>query len=208
MNEEALISGLYAVTPDEPDTARLLDLVSEAITGGARLVQYRNKIASADARRRQAQALLAICRRARVPLIINDDLALAVALDADGLHLGRDDGDLAAARAQLPRAILGASCYRDIARAQTAKQSGADYVAFGSFFASTTKPGATPAPLAVIAQAKRAVDLPIVAIGGITLENAPTLIDAGIDAVAVISALFGSDAVRQTAQRFAALFAR
>ena len=203
-----IISGLYAVTPDEADTLRLTAMVGEAIAGGARLVQYRNKTGSTELRAEQARALLDVCRACRIPLIINDDTDLAVKIGADGLHLGRDDGDLADARARLPRAIIGASCYSDIARALEARRLGADYVAFGSFFASSTKPGATRAPLALVGEAKRAIGLPVVAIGGITLDNAPGLLAAGVDSVAVISALFATGGVRQAAQRFAALFTR
>jgi len=207
MNSAHRIRGLYAVTPDEPDTARLAELVAQAVAGGARLVQYRNKTASQALRAEQGEALLEVCRRERVPLIINDDLDLAVRIGADGLHLGREDGDLAQARARLPDALLGASCYSDIGRAREAKRLGADYVAFGSFFASSTKPGATRAPLSVIAEARRAVALPVVAIGGITLDNARVLLAAGIDSVAVISALFSVPDVRAAAAQFAQLFA-
>ncbi|RPI47555.1 MAG: thiamine phosphate synthase [Betaproteobacteria bacterium] len=205
---DRIISGLYAVTPDEPDTQHLATMVGEAIAGGAHLVQYRNKTASAQLRAEQAMALLDVCRAGGVALIINDDIDLAARIGADGLHLGRDDGDLAQARARLPSALLGASCYGDIGRAQVAKRLGADYVAFGSFFASSTKPGATRAPLAIVAEAKRTVGLPVVAIGGITLANAPTLLAAGVDAVAVISALFAAGSVRDAAQSFTALFTR
>jgi len=203
-----MVSGLYAVTPDEPNTQHLAAMVGEAVAGGARLVQYRNKTATAELRAEQARALLDVCRAGGVPLIINDDIDLAARIDADGLHLGRDDGDLAQARARLPRALLGISCYDDIGRAQQAKRLGADYVAFGSFFVSSTKPGATRAPLSVVAEAKRSVGLPVVAIGGITLDNAPALQAAGVDAVAVISALFAAADVRVTAQHFTALFTR
>jgi thiamine-phosphate pyrophosphorylase len=202
-----LVRGLYAVTPDEPDTQRLAALVTQAVAGGARLVQYRNKDASAALAAEQGRVLLDVCRRGKAALIINDDLELAERIGADGLHLGRDDGDLARARARLPGAILGASCYADLGRALEAKRLGADYVAFGSFFASSTKPGATRAPLAIVAEARRALGLPVVAIGGITLENAPSLLAAGVDALAVISALFGVEDVRAAAERFAMLFA-
>lgn len=200
------IRGLYALTPDEPDTARLCALVEAAVAGGARLVQYRNKVASLELRLRQAQALLAICRRSGVPLIVNDDFAVAIAVDADGVHLGRDDGDIADARARLPGKLLGVSCYNEVERAVAAKRAGADYVAFGRFFASVTKPGDIRASLDLVAEARRRVLLPIVAIGGITLEHTPALIAGGVDAVAVISALFSSGNVRETAQRFAAMF--
>lgn len=200
--------GLYAVTPDTDDTARLSAMVIEAVDGGATLVQYRNKVATSTLRIQQATALLEICRRRNALLIINDDTELAVTIGAEGLHLGRDDGDIAAARARLPNALIGASCYRDIGNAIEAKRLGADYVAFGSFFASPTKPTAVRSPLSVITEAKQAVGLPVVAIGGITLQNTPDLIAAGVDAVAVITALFGAPSVRRAAEDFTQLFAR
>jgi thiamine-phosphate pyrophosphorylase len=139
--------------------------------------------------------------------VVNDDLALAIALDADGLHLGAGDGSLAAARSRLgPDKVLGASCYNRIENALAAARDGANYVAFGSFFASGVKPGAAHAPIALLQEAKRRVDLPAVAIGGITLDNAPRLIAAGADGVAVISALFGAADIRAAASRFNALF--
>ena len=200
------IRGLYAVTPDEPDTPRLVGLVQAALDGGARLVQYRNKVAAPQLRRKQAEALLAICRRADVPLIVNDELALAAEIGADGVHLGRDDGDASDARKRLAGKLLGVSCYNELSRASAAERAGADYVAFGRFFSSVTKPGDTRASLALVAEAKRQIRLPIVAIGGITLEDTPALIAGGIDAVAVVSALFSSSDVCNTARRFAALF--
>ena len=203
---ETKIRGLYAVTPDEPDTARLSAQVQAALEGGVRFVQYRNKVASAQLRRRQAGALLAICRCAGVPLIVNDDPVLAAEIDADGVHLGSDDGDVGAARATLPGKLVGASCYNEVARALAAQRAGADYVAFGRFFDSVTKPGDIRASLDLVAEARRRIELPIVAIGGITLERTPSLIAGGVDAVAVISALFSSADVRATARRFAALF--
>lgn len=203
---EAAIRGLYAVTPDEPDTARLCTLVAAAVSGGARLVQYRNKTASDALRMDQASALLAVCRRHNVPLIINDHIELAAQIGADGLHVGRDDGDAAAARARLPHALIGVSCYNQIDRALASKRDGADYVAFGRFFASTTKPGDIRASLELVAEARRIVALPIVAIGGITLQNAQPLVAGGVDALAVVSALFDSDDVAATARRFANLY--
>jgi thiamine-phosphate pyrophosphorylase len=203
------VSGLYAVTPDVADTPGLLTTAEAALAGGARMLQYRNKSASSALRLLQARALLTLCRKFRVPLIINDHLDLAVAVDADGLHLGAEDGSLATARKGLgPTRILGASCYDRVEHAREAERLGADYVAFGSFFPSSVKPGAVRAPLALLRDAKRSLSVPIVAIGGITLENAPQLIAAGADGVAVVSALFGADDVRLAASRFSALFAR
>lgn len=202
------VRGLYAVTPDSEDTAMLVSKVTEAVAGGARLVQYRNKVATPELRLEQATALLQTCRAGNALLIVNDDTDLAVKIGAQGLHLGRDDGDIAAARSRLPDALIGASCYRSIENALEAKRLGADYIAFGSFFASPTKPGAARSPLSIIGDAKRIVGLPVVAIGGITVENAPDLLAAGIDSVAVITALFGASSVKRAAEEFTALFSR
>jgi thiamine-phosphate pyrophosphorylase len=201
--------GLYALTPDEPDTAALAAAVRSAVAGGAAAVQYRNKRADAGLRRAQAAALAGLCRAAGVPLIVNDDLELALEVDAAGVHLGRGDGDLAAARRRLPPGkLLGASCYDRLDRAVRAVAAGADYVAFGSVFASPTKPAAVHAPLTLFGAAKRRLEVPVVAIGGITLENARAVVEAGADALAVLTALFGADDVAARARGFTALFAR
>jgi thiamine-phosphate pyrophosphorylase len=201
------IRGLYAVTPDERNTVALVAMVRAAIAGGANLVQYRNKTADASARRVQARALLEACRARAVPLIINDDLDLALEVDADGVHLGEDDGSLAIAAARLgPGKILGASCYDRLPAALAAQRSGATYVAFGSFFASGVKPGARSAPVVLLREAKALVRVPVVAIGGITPDNAPQLVAAGADSVAVISALFAAGDVQVAARRFATIF--
>lgn len=201
------LKGLYAVTPDLADTAELLRRVEQALLGGVRLVQYRNKAAGAALRREQAQALLALCRQHGVPLVINDDLRLALDIDADGAHLGREDGDLAAARAALgPGRLLGVSCYDDMKRAREAKHIGADYIAFGSFFASPTKPAAVRAPLTLPAAAKAELGLPVCAIGGITLQNAPQLIAAGVDLLAIITDLFEAPDIQARAASYTQLF--
>jgi len=201
------VRGLYAVTPDEPDIGSLTRKVRKALAGGARILQYRNKSANAAVRREQGTALLALCREARIPFVINDDLDLARAIGADGLHLGRDDVSIAAARAQLGEdKLLGVSCYDRLELALAAREAGADYVAFGSAFPSSTKPEATRAPLSLYREARARLDLPIVAIGGITTENAHNVIEAGADAVAVISALFDSPDVEAAARGFSRLF--
>lgn len=201
------ISGLYAVTPDEVDTARLIARTAAAIAGGARLVQYRNKTADQRLRREQAAALLALCRRGHVPLIVNDHVGLALDIGADGVHLGRDDGAVAHARAKLGTGrILGVSCYDDIARAVSARSDGADYVAFGGFFPSSTKPGITPSSPEILARAKEACGLAVVAIGGITVANGASLVAAGADALAVITALYGAPDVTSAARSLCALF--
>jgi thiamine-phosphate pyrophosphorylase len=201
------VAGLYAVTPDTPDTAALAAMVEAALAGGARLVQYRNKSAAPELRLEQARALKRLCARAGAPFLVNDHLELALAVDADGLHLGGGDGPLAEARARLgPGRLLGASCYNRLELAHAAAAAGADYIAFGSFFASRVKPGAVAAPLALLAEARRALALPVVAIGGITLDNAPSLIRAGAQALAVISALFAARDVAHAARQFDRLF--
>jgi len=201
------VKGLYAITPDEHDTEVLLRKVRKALAGGARLVQYRNKTARADLRREQAAALLALCRAECVPLIVNDDVDLALEVGADGAHLGRDDLPTASARKRLSgMKLLGVSCYDRFELAVGARDAGADYVAFGSAFPSATKPGAPRASVSLYRDAKARLGLPIVAIGGITRENAGALIAAGADAVAVISDLFDAPDVEARARQFADLF--
>jgi len=201
------LRGLYAVTPDEPDTGRLAHMVRMALAGGARMVQYRSKSAGPALRREQAAALLALCRKKRIPLLVNDDLELAEALDADGVHLGRDDTPVAVARTRLGRSkVLGASCYDQVDLAVVVHGAGADYVAFGSAFPSATKPSAARASLSLFREARARLGCPIVAIGGITTANAPGLIAAGADAIAVISALFDAPEVERRAREFAGLF--
>lgn len=181
--------GLYLVTPDDAHTARLCARV-RAVLGQAALLQYRNKAADGALRREQAAALLPLCRAAGVPLVVNDDWRLAAELGAGGAHLGEDDGELRAARALLgANAVVGASCYDDLARAEAAAAAGASYLAFGAFFPSPTKPGARRATPQLLRAAAR-FGLPRVAIGGITPDNAPVAVAAGADLVAVISGVF------------------
>lgn len=201
------VAGLYAITHEESDTGRLTRKAEAALAGGAGLLQYRNKSGDPSLRRDQARALLALCRRAGALLIVNDDLELALAIGADGVHLGREDGDIAAARARLgPQMLLGVSCYDRIELAVAAVAAGADHVAFGSVFASSTKPGAVRAPLELFTRARARLVVPIVAIGGITAENAGAVIAAGADAVAVISAVFDADDITAAAAAFHDLF--
>jgi thiamine-phosphate pyrophosphorylase len=201
------VAGLYAITPEDADTDRLARNVQAALAGGASLVQYRSKSPDAAVRRTQAKRLLELCRHAGAPLIVNDDLELALAIGADGVHLGRDDGDVAAARARLGAdRMLGVSCYDRLELAIAAVAAGADHVAFGSAFASPTKPGAVRAPPALFTQARARLRVPIVAIGGITPENARLVIEAGADAVAVITAVFDTEDVAAAAAAFGSLF--
>jgi thiamine-phosphate pyrophosphorylase len=202
-----LVRGLYAVTPDTGDTERLVAAVSSAISGGARTVQYRNKRAPDALALDQARALKDVCASLGAAFIVNDRIGLAIEIDADGVHLGSEDGSCVEARKKLGRAkLIGISCYDRIELAREAVRNGADYVAFGSFFPSRVKPGAVRAPLELLAQAKRELAVPVVAIGGITSGNAVELIRAGADAVAVISAVFDAVDVSDAARSFEALF--
>lgn len=197
--------GLYLITPDDGETERLLRRVA-AVLPYATWLQYRNKDASAALRREQVAALLPLCRREGVPMIVNDDWRLACATGADGAHLGRDDGALHEARRALGgEALLGASCYDDLQLAHSAVASGAGYVAFGAFFPSPTKPRARAASPSLLRQAA-GLDVPRVAIGGITPENAPSLVAAGADLVAVISGVFDAPDPVAAARAYRACF--
>ncbi len=201
------LAGLYAVTPDEARTDVLVFKVGQALAGGAAAVQYRNKAAGSQLKLEQGRALAAACRAAGAVFIVNDDVRLALELDADGVHLGAEDGDLAQARSRLgPGKLLGASCYDRIELAAGAARAGADYLAFGSVFSSPTKPGAVRAPLPLFAEARRRFALPLVAIGGINLQNAPEVFAAGADAVAVISAVFEAGDVAERAAAFTRIY--
>ena len=210
------ISGLYAVTPDEPNTQVLCNKVEAALKGGVSLLQYRNKTAEGNLRLQQASALLALCRSYNVPLIINNHLDLCAQIDADGLHLGATDCSLSAARRLLGAdRIIGASCYNQLDLAIKAQAEGASYIAFGACYSTSTKPNAVNAPLSLFAEAKKIIHIPMVAIGGITLDNAINVVNAGADAIAVVNALFGSrqmdetkavDEIQNTAQQFISIF--
>jgi len=202
------LRGLYAITAGDTVTALgLSEQVARAIAGGARVIQYRDKSGDPIKRLAEATALNHLCRAQGVPLLINDDVALAAQVGAAGVHLGRDDADLAEARARLGSdAIIGVSCYDDFELAEAAAASGADYVAFGSFFPSPTKPQAVPADPALLQRARSELALPAVAIGGITPENGRALIAAGAAMLAVISGVFGAADIQAAARRYADLF--
>lgn len=198
--------GLYAITADEADTQRLLARTELVLGAGAAWLQYRNKGAHARLREQQARALQPLCRKHGVPLIINDDWRLAAALGADGAHLGSDDGDLDAAREAMgPSALLGASCYDDLALARRAVACGADYIAFGAFFPSPTKPHARRATAGLLTAAA-SLGVPRVAIGGITPDNAAPLLAAGADLIAVISGVFGAADPAQATRDYLSCF--
>ncbi|SEI59818.1 thiamine-phosphate pyrophosphorylase [Pseudomonas linyingensis] len=205
------LRGLYAITDSQLlADGRLLPYVEAALKGGAQLLQYRDKSEDSARRLRQAEALRELCLRHGAQLIINDDAELAARLGV-GVHLGQSDGSLAAARALLGRnAIIGATCHAQVALAEQARQEGASYIAFGRFFDSQTKPGAPAATPELLEQARARFRLPIVAIGGVTLDTAPQLIARGASMVAVIHALFAAEnaaEVERRARAFSQLFA-
>ncbi len=202
------LRGLYAITDAGLVPGHsLCSQVEAAIRGGARVIQYRDKGKDQTRRIREAGLLLSICRAHRVPLIINDDLTLAEAVGADGIHLGRDDVPLRLARERLgSAAIIGVSCYNQMERARRAESDGADYVAFGRFFASLTKPHAVSADIDLLREARAEIRLPLVAIGGITPENGSLLVRAGADMLAVIRGVFGRQDIATAARRFSRLF--
>ena len=196
--------GLYAITDGPRDD--LLDVAAQALAGGARLLQYRDKTRDHARRLAEAGALQQLCRAHDAKLIVNDEVALARSVHADGVHLGKEDGELAPARAVLgSAAIIGVSCYNSIERARAAAAAGADYIAFGAFFPSPTKPHA-PRAVPELLRQSAALGVPRVAIGGITPDNAPLLVEAGADFLAVVSAVFRTPDVRAAAQRFAHLY--
>ncbi|MCP4283317.1 MAG: thiamine phosphate synthase [Gammaproteobacteria bacterium] len=203
------LAGLYAITDSNlmpPESFR--SLVEQALAGGVHVIQYRDKGSDPQLAREQAEGLLLLCRQAGIPLIINDNVDLAVAIGADGVHLGRDDPQLKSSRQRLgQRAIIGISCYNDFELALRAEKSGADYIAFGRFFPSITKPAAVSANINLLQRARSELKIPAVAIGGITPENGAALITAGADMLAVIQGVFGQPDVRAACARFNRLFA-
>jgi thiamine-phosphate pyrophosphorylase len=207
-------AGLYGVTPEWDDTNQLIQAIEAAAAGGMAALQWRRKTIAAAERLPQAAAIAACCKRLGVVFIVNDDWQLAAAVNADGVHLGRDDGSLAEARLALGTGkIIGCSCYNEPGLAQQAVQGGADYIAFGAMYPSMVKPGAVRAGLGDIrqgrllaAQTGTAPRVAVVAIGGITADNAAPVIQAGADSIAVISGLFAAGDIRATALRCSQLF--
>jgi thiamine-phosphate pyrophosphorylase len=200
--------GLYAITESRlTPPGMIIEEVSLAIDGGAVVIQYREKHLSREERGREARALARLCHERDIPLIINDDIELAAACGAAGVHLGQDDAPVSRARRRLgQRAIIGVSCYNQMERARIAAGTDASYVAFGRFFPSNTKPEAVHALPALLTQARREIKLPIVAIGGITPENGAELVHAGANLLAVIHGVFGQPDISAAAQAYAALF--
>ncbi|MDX2424731.1 MAG: thiamine phosphate synthase [Cycloclasticus sp.] len=207
MKTPLLNKGLYAITPDISDAEVLLKKVEQALQGGVALLQYRDKISSANEKLDRAKALHSLCLKYRVPLIINDDAEMALECGAEGVHLGQSDGSIHEARELLgEKAIIGATCHHQVELALTAEQQGANYVAFGRFFNSQTKPGAPLASVETLIKAKSNLSIPLVAIGGINHDNAGSLINAGADYIAVVEKIFLADDVTLNCQRFCCLF--
>jgi len=196
------LSGLYAITDASP-LPHLLKKVEQALKGGVHILQYRHKTGTEPLLKQEATALLSLCQQYQVPLIINDNIELASHIGADGVHLGKNDKQLTLARQQLgTQAIIGVSCYNDLSLAIAAEEQGANYIALGSLFSSSTKPNAPRASLALIKEAQSRLSSPICAIGGITTETAPLAYGAGADMVAVISSLFSATDIQQQALSF------
>lgn len=208
MEKSQRIQGVYAITdPVAGKGKHLLEHVRQALAGGVRILQYRDKTSEHGRRRTEARALLQICEEYQVTFIINDDVELALEIGAHGLHIGRHDAALQRAREQLgDDAIIGVSCYNRLDLAREAAKAGADYVAFGRFFPSRTKPDAPQAEAGLLTQAKAELSLPVVAIGGISPENGGQLIEQGADALAIIQGIFAQTDIKAAAQRHAALF--
>ena len=207
-NKQLPAHGLYVLTDAQlTPEARLSDMVAKAIEGGAVMIQYRNKTADAAQREREAHLLRELCHAHRIPLIINDYVDLAQRVGAQGVHLGEGDALVHEARAVLgDRAIVGVSCYNEFPRALRAQKSGADYVAFGAFHSTATKPGAVRATIELLHEAKQHLDVPMVAIGGITPENGRPIVQAGADLIAACHGVFGQPDVGIAAQQYAHLF--
>ncbi len=206
-NRNQSIYGLYGITPNLTDTAVLLSQTEQILAGGAQLIQYRNKIADKALLRHQANLLLRLCRTYATPMIVNDHLDLATEIDADGVHVGQSDMDIAAARKLIGTdKIIGATCYNKLDLAIRAQSKGADYVAFGAFYPTSTKLNTVTASLDILVQAKKILTIPIVGIGGINLTNTQTLIKNGVDAVAVSYALYQAKDIHKTAETFSRFF--
>jgi thiamine-phosphate pyrophosphorylase len=207
MRDSFIIKGLYAITPDMADLNTLIQKTQWAIEGGAFMVQYRSKILNRDVKMQQCAAILRLCREYEIPCIVNDDVDMCRALDADGVHLGEKDDNIAEVRRILGEdAIIGSSCYDQLSRANEAQKEGASYVAFGAIYPTSTKPNAPRASLALLREAKSQIQIPVVAIGGITMNNAHEVIETGVDAIAVINSLFEASSIKETAETLSKMF--
>jgi thiamine-phosphate pyrophosphorylase len=207
MKTLARLRGLYAITDHDLLGNNLINAVREVLQAGGRIIQYRDKTSDTIRRKREALALRELCDQFDALLIINDDIELAHQIDAHGVHVGKLDASLTQARHLLgPDSIIGVSCYNSLQLGEQACQEGADYVAFGSVFPSSTKPDAVKADLDLFRQAKASLPIPIAGIGGITPENAPELVATGCDMIAVIHSLFGQNRIQSVTRTFCKMF--
>ena len=206
-NNIKLLKGIYAITDPELMGKDIVSKAEQAILGGIKLLQYRNKTAPIEQQKQEADTLAKLCKTHNVLFIINDNIELAMAVNADGVHLGQKDTHLQQARKLLgENKIIGVTCNNQIELALTAQQQGADYVAFGRFFNSLTKPSAPLAELSLLKEASKLITIPIVAIGGITHDSAPILLKEGTDMLAVIQGIFGQSDISKTTRQFVELF--
>ena len=197
------LKGLYAITDPKLMNTDLISKTEQAILGGINILQYRNKTAPLDQQEQEAQKIAILCKKNNVLFLINDNVELALKVNADGVHIGQSDTELQQARKVLgENKVIGVTCHNKIELAQIAQQQGANYVAFGRFFNSETKPSAPPAELSLISEAKKSISIPIVAIGGITQETAPLLLKGGADMLAIIHAIFGQDDISNATRQF------
>ena len=201
------LRGLYVITDETliPQN-QFSESVEQALRGGARIIQYRDKSNDIIKRMQQATALKKLCNNYHATFIINDDVELALQIDADGVHIGDQDTTLASARRILGNKIIGVSCYNQLDMAVRAEKNGADYIAFGSFFPSNIKPHAMRADIPLLTRAKQELKIPVCSIGGITLHNALALLEAGADMIAVITDIFAAENISDRCQKYAALF--
>ena len=207
MRDSFIIKGLYAITPDMADLNTLIQKTQSAIEGGAFMVQYRSKIQDHDVKMQQCAAILRLCREYEIPCIVNDDVDMCRSLEADGVHLGEKDDNIAEVRRILGEdAIIGSSCYDQLERAKQAQKEGASYVAFGAMYPTSTKPNAPRATIGLLREANSQIQIPIVAIGGITVNNAHDVIETGVDAIAVINSLYESHSIKETAETLSQMF--
>lgn len=201
------LHGLYVITDPALCGDTIVNKVEQAILGGANIIQYRNKSADKNLQVAEATALQKLCKQYQRTFLINDDISLAIDVNADGVHLGQTDSDITTARKQLgTKKIIGITCHNDLNAAKIAEQQTANYVAFGRFYPSKTKPEAPPANTDILKQAQSQLHIPIVAIGGISVENASSLINTGADMLAVIHAVFSQQDIKQAATKLADFF--
>lgn len=196
------LKGLYAITDATLMGDNLLSMTEQAIRGGISLLQYRNKAAPMAQQEQEALKISTLCKKNNVLFLINDNIELAIKVNADGVHLGQSDTNVQQAREQLGDKIIGITCHNDIQLAQLAQQQGADYVAFGRFYSSQTKPSASPAELSILSEAKKSLTIPIAAIGGITVETAAILLNQGADMLAVVQGIFAQNDIFAVSQQF------